>query len=161
MLDRLGALGWIAPADAAALAAALDRLATLQQIGRLASDHTIDPAEGGEGLVRLVLAATGEPDLDTLRRTPRRRGRPQPPPSSPTAWPGRDLPIVFHPDYLAPLRRGHPFPMSKSGYLRAALVARRLLPADRRLPRARPGLDRPAPPPCTPSPTSSGWRTSA
>jgi glutamate-ammonia-ligase adenylyltransferase len=69
MLARLGALGWIAPEDAAALAAALDRLATLQQIGRLASDHTIDPAEGGEGLVRLVLAATGQPDLDTLRRT--------------------------------------------------------------------------------------------
>ena len=69
MLGRLGALGWIAPADAAALGAALDRLATLQQIGRLASDHTIDPAEGGEGLVRLVLAATGQPDLDTLRRT--------------------------------------------------------------------------------------------
>jgi acetoin utilization deacetylase AcuC-like enzyme len=39
------------------------------------------------------------------------------------------LPIVFHPDYLAPLRRGHPFPMSKYGYLRAALIARRLLPA--------------------------------
>jgi acetoin utilization deacetylase AcuC-like enzyme len=39
------------------------------------------------------------------------------------------LPIVFHPDYLEPLRPGHPFPISKSGYLRAALVARRLLPA--------------------------------
>ena len=39
------------------------------------------------------------------------------------------LPIVFHPDYLAPLRRGHPFPMSKYGYLREVLVARRLLPA--------------------------------
>jgi acetoin utilization deacetylase AcuC-like enzyme len=39
------------------------------------------------------------------------------------------LPIVFHPDYLAPLKRGHRFPMSKYGYLRAALVARRLLPA--------------------------------
>ena len=38
------------------------------------------------------------------------------------------LPIVFHPDYLAPLRRGHPFPMSKSGYVRAALVARGILP---------------------------------
>jgi acetoin utilization deacetylase AcuC-like enzyme len=38
------------------------------------------------------------------------------------------LPIVFHPDYVAPLRRGHPFPMSKYGYLREALVARRLLP---------------------------------
>ena len=38
------------------------------------------------------------------------------------------FPIVFHPDYLAPLRPGHPFPMSKYGYLRTALVARRLLP---------------------------------
>ena len=35
---------------------------------RLASDHTIDPAEGGAGLARLVLAATGEGDLDALRR---------------------------------------------------------------------------------------------
>lgn len=39
------------------------------------------------------------------------------------------LPIVFHPDYEAPLRPGHPFPMSKYGYIRAALVARGLLPA--------------------------------
>lgn len=38
------------------------------------------------------------------------------------------LPIVYHPDYMAPLRPGHRFPMSKYGYLRAALVARRLLP---------------------------------
>jgi acetoin utilization deacetylase AcuC-like enzyme len=37
-------------------------------------------------------------------------------------------PIVFHPDYVAPLRRGHPFPMSKYGYLRRALIARRLMP---------------------------------
>lgn len=37
------------------------------------------------------------------------------------------LPIVFHPHYLAPLRPGHRFPMSKYGYLREALVARRLL----------------------------------
>jgi acetoin utilization deacetylase AcuC-like enzyme len=39
------------------------------------------------------------------------------------------LPLVFHPDYEAPLRPGHPFPMSKYGYLRAALVGRGLLPA--------------------------------
>ncbi len=39
------------------------------------------------------------------------------------------LPIVWHPDYLAPLRPGHRFPMSKYGYLREALIARRLLPA--------------------------------
>lgn len=40
------------------------------------------------------------------------------------------FPVVFHPDYVAPLRPGHPFPMSKYGYLREALVARRLLPAE-------------------------------
>jgi len=39
------------------------------------------------------------------------------------------LPIVHHPDYLAPLRPGHRFPMSKYGYLRAALAARGLLSA--------------------------------
>lgn len=38
------------------------------------------------------------------------------------------LPVIWHPDYQAPLRPGHPFPMSKYGYLRAALVARGLLP---------------------------------
>jgi glutamate-ammonia-ligase adenylyltransferase len=68
MLAQLGRLGWIDRHDAALLVAALGRLAALQQIGRLASDRTIDPAEGGEGLVRLLLAATAEPDLDTLRR---------------------------------------------------------------------------------------------
>jgi acetoin utilization deacetylase AcuC-like enzyme len=40
------------------------------------------------------------------------------------------LPVVYHPDYVVPLRPGHPFPMSKYGYLRAALIARRLLPAE-------------------------------
>lgn len=40
------------------------------------------------------------------------------------------FPVVFHPDYVAPLRPGHPFPMSKYGYLRDALVARRILPAE-------------------------------
>ena len=70
------------------------------------------------------------------------------------------LPIVFHPDYQAPLRPGHPFPMSKYGYLRAALVARGLLPADRRLPVAGAAAARRAPRRCTPSPTSSAWRTS-
>ncbi|MFO1209552.1 MAG: bifunctional [glutamine synthetase] adenylyltransferase/[glutamine synthetase]-adenylyl-L-tyrosine phosphorylase [Amaricoccus sp.] len=68
MLPKLGAVGWIDAPDAALLQNALARLAALQQIGRLASDHTVDPAEGGAGLVRLVLAATGEDDLDTLRR---------------------------------------------------------------------------------------------
>jgi glutamate-ammonia-ligase adenylyltransferase len=69
MLARLGRTGWIAAADAARLEAAHGRLAMLQQIGRLASDHTIDPAEGGAGLVRLVLASTGAEDLDALQRT--------------------------------------------------------------------------------------------
>jgi acetoin utilization deacetylase AcuC-like enzyme len=40
------------------------------------------------------------------------------------------VPLVFHPDYVAPLRPGHPFPMSKYGYLREALVARRILPPE-------------------------------
>ena len=37
------------------------------------------------------------------------------------------LPIVHHPDYVAPLRPTHSFPMSKYGYLRAALEARGLM----------------------------------
>jgi len=41
------------------------------------------------------------------------------------------LPIVHHPDYLAPLKPGHRFPMSKYGYLREALAARGLLAAGR------------------------------
>lgn len=39
------------------------------------------------------------------------------------------LPIVHHPDYVAPLRKGHRFPMSKYGYLRRALEARGLMRA--------------------------------
>ncbi|MFO1209553.1 MAG: histone deacetylase [Amaricoccus sp.] len=39
------------------------------------------------------------------------------------------LPLVFHPQYLVPLRRGYRWPMSKNGYLRAALVVRGLMPA--------------------------------
>ncbi|MEM6465926.1 MAG: histone deacetylase [Pseudomonadota bacterium] len=38
------------------------------------------------------------------------------------------LPIVYHPDYMAPLKPGHRFPMSKYGYLRRALQTRGLLP---------------------------------
>jgi acetoin utilization deacetylase AcuC-like enzyme len=37
------------------------------------------------------------------------------------------LPIVHHPDYVAPLRQGHPFPMSKYGYLRQGLERRGLM----------------------------------
>ena len=69
MLARLARLGWIATEDARRLDASLARLATLQQLGRLASDRTISPAEGGAGLVRLVLASTGAADLDALRET--------------------------------------------------------------------------------------------
>ncbi len=32
------------------------------------------------------------------------------------------LPVVFHPDYVTPLRSGHRFPMSKYGYLREHLL---------------------------------------
>jgi acetoin utilization deacetylase AcuC-like enzyme len=38
------------------------------------------------------------------------------------------LPIVYHPDYGAPLRPGHRFPMSKYAYLRRTLVSQGLLP---------------------------------
>jgi glutamate-ammonia-ligase adenylyltransferase len=69
MLARLARRGWIAAAEGAQMEAAHSRLATLQQLGRLASDHTIDPAEGGGGLVRLVLSSTGAADLDALRET--------------------------------------------------------------------------------------------
>jgi acetoin utilization deacetylase AcuC-like enzyme len=37
------------------------------------------------------------------------------------------LPIVHHPDYVAPLRAGHRFPMSKYGYLRRGLERRGLM----------------------------------
>ena len=37
------------------------------------------------------------------------------------------LPIIWHPQYVAPLRVGHPFPMSKYGYLRQALEDRGLM----------------------------------
>ena len=143
MLDRLGRarLARRAPTPPL-LARALDRLATLQQIGRLASDHTIDPAEGGEGLVRLVLAATGEPDLDTPAPHPRRRRRPAPPVIADRLRRGRDAalrPIVFHPDYLgaAPPRpsrsRCRSTATSRDAWSPAASSRR-----DRRLPRPRP-----------------------
>jgi glutamate-ammonia-ligase adenylyltransferase len=67
MLDKLAKLGWIAGEDAEALAGSHARLAALQQVARLASDHTIDPAEGGDGLVQLVLTVTGAGDLDALK----------------------------------------------------------------------------------------------
>ncbi|MBP7001041.1 bifunctional [glutamine synthetase] adenylyltransferase/[glutamine synthetase]-adenylyl-L-tyrosine phosphorylase [Amaricoccus sp.] len=67
MLDRLARSGWLPRDDAARLAAQLDRLASLQQLGRLAADHTIDPSEAGAGLVRLVLATTEAPDLAALK----------------------------------------------------------------------------------------------
>lgn len=54
-----------------------------------------------------------------------------------TAGPERSgqpvLPIVHHPDYQVPLRPRHPFPMSKYGYLREALLARGLLQPGRYL----------------------------
>jgi glutamate-ammonia-ligase adenylyltransferase len=67
MLDRLAKAGWLPRPDAARLSAQLARLATLQQLGRLAADHTIDPSEAGAGLVRLVLASTDAPDLEALK----------------------------------------------------------------------------------------------
>ncbi len=39
-------------------------------------------------------------------------------------------PVVWHPDYVAPLKARHRFPMSKYGYLRQVLVEQRLLPVE-------------------------------
>lgn len=39
-------------------------------------------------------------------------------------------PIVYHPAYETPLKAGHSFPMSKYGYLREELIARRLVRPD-------------------------------
>ncbi len=69
MLDRLARAGWLAADEAATLGRSLDRLGALQQILRLAADHTISPAEGGAGLVKLVLSALEADDLDTLERS--------------------------------------------------------------------------------------------
>ena len=110
MLRKLGSLGWISGEEAAALETALARLAALQQVGRIASDRTVDPAVGGAGLVRLVLATTDAPDLDALRAYARRRGRTQRGDHRRPSGARLMLPIVFHPDYVAPLRPGHPLP---------------------------------------------------
>jgi len=37
------------------------------------------------------------------------------------------LPVIHHPDYQVALKPGHRFPMSKYGYLREALIGRKLL----------------------------------
>jgi hypothetical protein len=139
MLGKLATLGWIGNRTARRSRARSTACRRLQQIGRLAADHTIDPAEGGQGLVQLVLETTA-PRISTPARHPRagrlglRRNR------HPPARRALMLPIVWHPDYLAPLRPGHRFPMSKYGYLRAALIARAPAARGRRLhrPRARP-----------------------
>ncbi len=44
-----------------------------------------------------------------------------------------NLPVVFHPDYVSPLRPGHGFPMSKYGYLRQHLLDAGLVEAGRYL----------------------------
>jgi [glutamine synthetase] adenylyltransferase / [glutamine synthetase]-adenylyl-L-tyrosine phosphorylase len=69
MLDRLGRAGWLAVEEAATLGRSLDRLGALQQILRLAADHTISPVEGGAGLVNLVLSTLEADDIDALERT--------------------------------------------------------------------------------------------
>ncbi|MFO1104869.1 MAG: bifunctional [glutamine synthetase] adenylyltransferase/[glutamine synthetase]-adenylyl-L-tyrosine phosphorylase [Amaricoccus sp.] len=66
MLARLGKLGWLGADEAATLEAALDRLSAVQQILRLASDRTTDPAELGRGLVELLRAATEEASIGAL-----------------------------------------------------------------------------------------------
>ncbi len=69
MLGRLARSGWLAPGDAEMLERSLTRFASAQQILRLASDRTVDPASAGKGLAQLLLAATEAADLDELRET--------------------------------------------------------------------------------------------
>ena len=69
MLERLARVGWLTGPEAGTLAGAHAALTTTQQILRLASDRTRDPAEMGQGLVGLLLAATDQPDLESLRET--------------------------------------------------------------------------------------------
>jgi [glutamine synthetase] adenylyltransferase / [glutamine synthetase]-adenylyl-L-tyrosine phosphorylase len=69
MLDGVARAGWMGRDDAEVLGRALDRLTALQQILRLAADHTIRPDEGGAGLVALVLSAAGGGSLPELEAT--------------------------------------------------------------------------------------------
>jgi glutamate-ammonia-ligase adenylyltransferase len=69
MLSRLRRIGWLTGPEADALEGAHAAFTATQQILRLASDRTRDPAEMGPGLVELLLAATGQDSLDALRET--------------------------------------------------------------------------------------------
>ncbi|MFQ8429888.1 bifunctional [glutamine synthetase] adenylyltransferase/[glutamine synthetase]-adenylyl-L-tyrosine phosphorylase [Amaricoccus sp. W119] len=69
MLSRLARVGWLTGPEADTLEGAHAALTATQQILRLASDRTRDPAEMGQGLVDLLLAATDQPDLDSLRES--------------------------------------------------------------------------------------------
>lgn len=69
MIERLGKIGWIPAGDAKFLNQALSRLTALQQVGRLASDHTITPTTCGEGFVRLILSITNTESLEELQKT--------------------------------------------------------------------------------------------
>ena len=99
MLARLGKLGWLGADEAATLEAALDRLSAVQQILRLASDRTTDPAELGRGLVELLRAATEEANIGRWARGSRRMPRPRSRSSS-AGWrrhePAHRLPPGLH-----------------------------------------------------------------
>ncbi|PZQ46712.1 MAG: bifunctional [glutamine synthetase] adenylyltransferase/[glutamine synthetase]-adenylyl-L-tyrosine phosphorylase [Rhodovulum sulfidophilum] len=69
MLTRLRRVGWLTGPEADALEGAHGAFAATQQIMRLASDRTRDPAEMGPGLVTLLLEATGQDSLEALRAT--------------------------------------------------------------------------------------------
>lgn len=67
LLERLVRLGWLDAEDGDCLVRSIDRLAAFQQVSRLASEKTVEPAERGEGFVRLVLRVTGASEIATLR----------------------------------------------------------------------------------------------
>ncbi|MEM8570684.1 MAG: bifunctional [glutamine synthetase] adenylyltransferase/[glutamine synthetase]-adenylyl-L-tyrosine phosphorylase [Pseudomonadota bacterium] len=69
LVQALADLGWFDEKERAWLIASLNRLGAFQQVSRLASERTVDPASRGEGFVQLALRVTGAPDLDTLHET--------------------------------------------------------------------------------------------
>ncbi len=70
LLEKLARIGWLDADQGSHLIRSLGRLGALQQVSRLASnDETVEPADRGEGFVKLALRVTGAPDIETLRET--------------------------------------------------------------------------------------------
>ncbi|WP_112322663.1 bifunctional [glutamine synthetase] adenylyltransferase/[glutamine synthetase]-adenylyl-L-tyrosine phosphorylase [Oceanibium sediminis] len=66
MIAPLQDAGWLSAEEARVLEQGLNRLTAVQQIARLTVSGPLDPEAAGLGLQRLLLGATGAPDLQTL-----------------------------------------------------------------------------------------------